>query len=152
MFNSQFFLGTAMIIGTVLFHIAGLVVLAAVLKRFKRRSGQPQPRVHSFGILCLALFAIIFLHTAEGWSWALAYYLVGEFSQFTQALYFSFVTATTLGYGDLTLSPEWQLFGTFESMGGLILFGASTAFLMEVCRSAFYEEFHDYAHDKDTTR
>ena len=60
-----------------------------------------------------------------------------EFDELQPSLYFSVVTATTLGYGDVTLSERWQLLGTFEAMGGLILFGASTAFLMELMRHLF---------------
>ncbi len=77
------------------------------------------------------------MHTVSAWAWAFVYLVLGEFSELTQALYFSVVTATTLGYGDLTLSEEWQLLGSFEAMGGLVLFGASTAFLLGVTRSWF---------------
>ena len=62
---------------------------------------------------------------------------VGEFDQLAKALYFSVVTSTTLGYGDVTLSESWQLLATFEAMGGLILFGASTAFMLAVMRKLF---------------
>ncbi len=53
------------------------------------------------------------------------------------ALYFSVVTSSTLGYGDITLTGRWQLLANFEAMGGLILFGASTAFLNAITRSWF---------------
>ena len=49
------------------------------------------------------------------------------------------VTATTLGYGDITLSEEWRLLGAFEAMGGLILFATSTAFLMRAVRNVMDE-------------
>ena len=50
------------------------------------------------------------------------------------ALYFSVVTSTTLGYGDMLLSERWRLLSTFEAMGGLILFGVSTAYLLALLR------------------
>ena len=50
------------------------------------------------------------------------------------ALYFSVVTSTTLGYGDMLLSERWQLLSTFEAMGGLILFAVSTAYLLALLR------------------
>ncbi|MEM9322914.1 MAG: ion channel [Pseudomonadota bacterium] len=52
------------------------------------------------------------------------------------ALYFSVSTATTVGYGDIILTPAWQVLGTFESMSGLILFGASVGVAVP-CNSAF---------------
>ncbi len=63
--------------------------------------------------------------------------VLGEFDSIERALYFSIVTSTTLGYGDITLSEQWQLLSTFEAMGGLILFGATTAFLLGVMRDIF---------------
>lgn len=56
---------------------------------------------------------------------------VGEFDK---ALYFSVVTATTLEYGNLTVSKQWRLLASFEAMGGLILFGAGTASLFAMTR------------------
>ena len=84
-----------------------------------------------------SLLWIIALHTIEIWLWALTFMLLGEFADLSTALYFSTVTATTLGYGDLVLSPDWQLLGSFEAMGGLILFGASTAFLLALVGRVF---------------
>jgi voltage-gated potassium channel Kch len=78
-------------------------------------------------------------HTIEAWCWAALFLYLGEFSELRQALYFSVVTSTTLGYGDIILSERWQILGTFEVMGGLILFGTSTAFLLELMRRLFKE-------------
>ena len=52
-------------------------------------------------------------------------------------MYFSVVTTTTLGYGDFTLSDRWRVLASFQAIGGLILFGASTAFLFEIIRRLF---------------
>ena len=49
-----------------------------------------------------------------------------------RALYFSTVTFTTLGYGDITLLPRWQLISAFEATNGIVLFGVSTAFIFTV--------------------
>lgn len=140
MIDLHFALGTALVIVSVMFHIAGLILTSRSLLVISVRSNSFRPVRRQFLLLTVALFAIVSLHTAEGWAWAAVYYLVGEFDSFSTALYFSFVTSTTLGYGDITLSPEWQLFGTFESMAGLILFGASTAFLIEVNRRVFFDD------------
>ncbi len=88
-------------------------------------------------MLGASVLAILLIHFFEAWIWAAIYYSVGEFTNIAQAVYFSVVTATTLGFGDITLSEQWQLISSFEAMGGLILFGASTAFLIEVIRHFF---------------
>jgi voltage-gated potassium channel Kch len=90
-------------------------------------------------LMGVAVLVVIGIHTVEAWGWALVYYLLGEFNEIAQALYFSVVTSTTLGYGDVTLSKDGRLVGSFEAMGGLILFGAGTAFLLRVVGHLFQD-------------
>ena len=94
-------------------------------------------------VLAIAVFGIILLHSAEAWAWAFIYVWLGEFADVNEAVYFSVVTATTLGYGDITLSPTWRFLGSFEAMGGLILFGASTAFFLGVMKYLFDDRISD---------
>lgn len=133
MFGGQLILGTLVIAISVVFHVSALIGLASWLEKQKTSTG----RVHDLVVLLGAVFYIIAIHTLEAWGWAALFYYLGEFSDFTRALYFSVVTSTTLGYGDIILSERWQLLGTFEAMGGLILFGTSTAFFIEVMRRLF---------------
>lgn len=133
----QLLLGTFIVIGCALFHAVGLVSAFALLQRIESRTEhwREQPRIVL--ILGLAVLLIVLVHTAEVWAWALIYFLVGEFEVFETALYFSAVTSTTLGFGDITLSEDWRLMSSFEGMSGLILFGASTAFLIALTRRIF---------------
>ena len=138
MLGKQLMYGTSIIVLTVIFHVVCLVLLVKLIQRLF--GGQHSPSASgSVALLSFAVFGIIAIHTVEAWAWAAIYMAIGEFAEISQALYFSLVTATTLGYGDVTLSPQWQLLGTFESMGGLILFGASTAFLLQLMRRVFLE-------------
>lgn len=54
------------------------------------------------------------------------------FGTLEEALYFSTVTLTTLGYGDITLDEQWRLFASLEAANGIILFGWSTALIFAV--------------------
>lgn len=47
-------------------------------------------------------------------------------------LYFSTVTFTTLGYGDVTLDAGWRLFASIQAAVGTIMFGWTTAIVMAV--------------------
>lgn len=131
----QLTIGTGLVIVCVVFHVAGLVYLTDLIRNTSDKLMKRSRHVRSVIVLNIAVLGIIFLHTAEIWLWALVYVQLGEFSSFAQSLYFSGVTATTVGYGDVTLSEDWQLLATFEAMGGLILFGASTAFFFELMRN-----------------
>ncbi len=48
------------------------------------------------------------------------------------AFYFSAVTYTTTGYGDLVLPNEWRLVGGVEALTGILMCGWSAAFFFAV--------------------
>ena len=89
------------------------------------------------GVLVLTIVGLFLMHTVEIWSWAALYVWLGEFESFERALYFSTVTFTTLGYGDITLQERWRLLSGVEAVNGIMLFGVSTAFLFAVMRRLF---------------
>ena len=80
--------------------------------------------------MVLTVLGLFLAHTIEVWLWAGAYFATGAVPSFEDALYFSTVTFSTLGYGDITLSPEWRLFSSLEAVNGFLLIGWSTAFLV----------------------
>ncbi|GAA6192614.1 hypothetical protein NBRC116597_25350 [Phaeobacter sp. NW0010-22] len=53
------------------------------------------------------------------------------------ALYFSLVTYTSLGYGDIVLGPGLRIFGAFASVAGLLAFGLSTAYMVALMTRLF---------------
>ena len=75
---------------------------------------------------------IIVLHLAEITLWAGFYVWQHAMSDLQSALYFSAVTYTTTGYGDLVLPQEWQLLGGVEALTGILMCGWSTGFFFAV--------------------
>ena len=69
-------------------------------------------------------------HTVQVWLWAWALVGVGTLRDWNSAIYFSLVSYTSLGYGDVILGPGARIFGAFSSVTGLLFFGISTAFLV----------------------
>ena len=137
--NGQLLIGTLIIVAMVIFHVACLVYLARWVEPFKLKLQKSQAIFGLIAVIGCAIFAIISIHTIEAWGWAVIYYTLDEFNNFHDALYFSVVTSTTLGFGDFTLSSEWQLLSAFEAMGGLLLFGFSTAFLIHLIQSLLFQ-------------
>ncbi len=77
------------------------------------------------------LAVILFLTTlVEATIWASSYLAVGAFDSFEPALYFSMVTFTTLGYGDIVLNEAWRLMASFQAGIGVIMFGWTTALII----------------------
>lgn len=137
MLHKQITFGTIVIIIVVVFHVVCLVALVDFLHWLSSSYVFWQTQLGTICLLAVTVLTIIGIHTVEAWAWALIYLKLGEFKELTKALYFSVVTCTALGYGDITLSQRWQLLSTFEAMGGLLLFGASTAFLIGFMQSIF---------------
>jgi hypothetical protein len=54
------------------------------------------------------------------------------------SLYFSAVTYTTTGYGDLVLPKDWRLVGGVEALTGILMCGWSTGFFVALV-SRLYE-------------
>jgi Ion channel len=75
---------------------------------------------------------IILLHLVEITVWALFYVWKGAMADLQSSLYFSAVTYTTTGYGDLVLPKEWRLVGGVEALTGILMCGWSTGFFFAV--------------------
>jgi hypothetical protein len=87
--------------------------------------------------ICVAGWMIL-LHLGEITVWALFYFSRGAIADPQSALYFSAVTYTTTGYGDLVLPEEWRLVGGVEALTGILMCGWSTGFFFAVV-SRMYE-------------
>ena len=62
--------------------------------------------------------------------WAWVYRQVGAIKGREASLYFSGITFTTVGYGDITLAKCWQLLSVGEAVNGVLMAGWSTAQLI----------------------
>lgn len=77
------------------------------------------------------LYALV-AHLLEIAFWAVLLVFCREFSDFDTAYYHSAVNYTSLGYGDILMSPSWRLLGPLETANGMLLFGVSTAMIFAV--------------------
>ncbi len=81
-----------------------------------------------------ALF-LLSLNFLEAIIWGFTYYLlpgITEFETLEKAIYFSLVTFTTLGYGEITISSSGRILSGFEAMNGVLLLGWTTAMMFSV--------------------
>ena len=80
---------------------------------------------------------IILLHLVEIAVWAFFYAWDHGMPDLPSAFYFSAVTYTTTGYGDLVLPNEWRLVGGIEALTGILMCGLSTAFFFAVVSNVY---------------
>jgi hypothetical protein len=106
----------------------GLQVVSALLTR--RAVGTS---VWRNGLATLMFIMILWMgHLAQMTVWAAVFVAVREFDAFEPAFYHSAVNYTTLGYGDIVMSPHWRLLGPQEAAGGMLAFGWSTAAIVTI--------------------
>lgn len=72
--------------------------------------------------------------TISVWLWAFTFHLLGVFSGLEEAMYFTLVTFTTVGYGDLLMPDHWRILGGLAAANGVLNFGLMTAFMVEALR------------------
>lgn len=145
----QLALATLVVGVTVVLHLAGLALLLAILRRYRRASRRYLVILLNGGAILVAAFGLFALHSAEIWIWAGIYQLLGAFTDFEHALYFSTSTYVTIGYGDVVLPPGLRILGALEGASGIILIGWSTAFFFSIVdRMKLLERSFDTDHGR----
>jgi len=134
---SKLVIGWSLMALCVAIHAAGVT---AVLPRVRRQATSAK-RFGAWTWLSVRLAGwIIVLHLVEIMLWAVLYVWTLAMPDLQSALYFSAVTYTTTGYGDLVLPPEWRLLGGIEALTGILMCGLSTGFFFAVFARMFQAE------------
>jgi hypothetical protein len=106
-------------------HATGVTWLLGHL----RRRVSPRYNFWRFTGMCIRLAAwMIVCHLVEITVWAALYVWAAAMPDPSSAFYFSAVTYTTTGYGDLVLPQDWRLAGAVEALTGILMCGWSAAF------------------------
>ena len=128
---------------TVLIHGIGTTAwLHWLMRHFAKgaSSGGPQFTMRTIILTAIVLTA---LHVAEIMVWAIGYLVMvpdEQLNTLEAAFYFSAVTFTTLGYGDITLDSAWRLLSGIQAINGILLVGWSTAFIFAVLQRSWQSE------------
>lgn len=137
-----------MVCATVVIHFIGLLLLLRILRYRAHHFFRHESTLLHGALILFVVLGIVVIHTVEIWFYAIVYLAIGALNDLESALYFSTVTFASLGYGDITLSKSWRLFGSIEAANGLILFAWSTAFLFSVTSRLRTLE-HDWLEQRD---
>lgn len=130
----QMMIGALVVSATVAVHAEVLSSLSRRLPWLVNLSHKWHPRIADTGLIIIAVHVILFAHTLEVLLWAMALLMTGAVSGIEPAVYFSLVCFTTLGFGDITLPTEWRFLSAILGANGFLLFGWSTAYMVEFIR------------------
>jgi Ion channel len=114
---------------TMFVHVLPLGATVTIVRREKRLGLEGVSFWGDFFIVALIILLSLAAHLIEIALWAAVFMICGEFGEFGIAFYHSAVNYTTLGYGDLIMSPKWRLLGPLEAADGIMMFGVSTAMI-----------------------
>jgi len=116
-------IAAALVAVTVAVHAAGFALVLATL--VKRHLAPPATFVPIAWLLVRLAWLLILIHLMEISVWALFYRWQHCLGDAESAFYFSGVTYTTLGYGDIVLPPQWRLLAPLEALTGILMCGLS---------------------------
>ena len=130
-------IGSGLLVLTTFIHASAMVAaIGWVTRAHVLRLKEPhwkKARVVAKLVLTMLLASLL-----ESGLWAVTYLLLGAITGVERALYFSTVTFTTLGFGDVVLEGRWRLLAAMEAANGIILFGWTTAVIVAAVQRVYF--------------
>jgi len=132
--------GSLAVLCTILIHALALMSSVKLFRREGRLGLAGSGFLPDLGITVLTISFALVAHLVEVALWAALFVICGEFKSLAIAFYHSAVNYTTLGYGDLIMTPSWKLLGPLEAADGALMFGVSTAMIFTIAQSLVTKE------------
>ena len=126
-----FIINAAIVALAVMFHYEVLMGFSLLL---------PKLKIHARFRLAIGIVGALLAHVIETWIFAVAYFLLIKDSHFgsfsglehptlLDCAYFSIVTYSSLGYGDMVPVGEIRFLAGMEALTGLVLIAMSASFM-----------------------
>jgi hypothetical protein len=137
-------LALALLAACVIIQSVGMLLLIHWLARI-RYVLESRSTLRRAGVLLRLFVWIVFLHLTQVGLWAVVFWQAGQLPTAEAALYFSLVTYTTIGFGDLVLGPGWRVLAGIEGLTGILLVGWSTAFVFAIVHRMYehWRQLHE---------
>ena len=139
---SNIAIGAILILLTTAVHAGGMSLALRSIRNHATVAGSRLhlSRVFEVGRVVLIMYLVAIV---EVLIWGAAYIVLGIVEGIEKAIYFSAVTFTTLGYGDVVLDGSRRLLSAIEAVNGIIMFGWSTAIVIAVVQRVYSRQEAD---------
>ena len=134
MLGEEIFMGAGMMVVTTIIHamfmVAGIRVTEWKVSRFGQARSETKRAVLISAFTVWMFLAIVI----EAWLWAVLYLVhpgITVLPGLETSFYFSMVTFTSLGYGDIVLPGKWRTLASIQAANGVIVFGWTTALIFD---------------------
>jgi len=135
--------GAIAVVCTIFIHALAAGAAVNFVRREKRLGRAGASFWMDVSIVALAIFVLLVAHLIDIALWAILFLACGEFHEFGIAYYHSGVNYTTLGYGDIVMSPSWKLLGPLEAANGMLMFGVSTGMIFALIQRLIQSRYVD---------
>jgi voltage-gated potassium channel Kch len=135
--------GLGMMLLTIIIHALFMVSGARVAKWRRSRFGDVASESAKATLVSLLTAWLFLAIVLEATLWALLYLfhpLITKIPDLETAFYFSMVTFTTLGYGDVVLAGQWRTLASIQAANGVIIFGWTTALIFYFIQQIYTRE------------
>jgi len=136
-------LGAITSVGTICIHAVPLSATVSVVRHERKLGRAGSGFWIDMEIVARSILYALVAHLLEIALWAVVFLACGEFSDFGIAYYHSAVNYTSLGYGDMLMTPSWRLLGPLETAIGMLMFGVSTAMIFALIQRLVEIRFVD---------
>lgn len=127
----QLLLGSTLVCTTIFVEVCFIGIAVVTFTKIGKRLATGRKLLKLILSLLSVVLWILAAISIGVWIWAAAFLMLDQFQDIETALYFSVVSMTTLGYGDIVIGEEWRLLSGLIAANGLILFSLATAFFIE---------------------
>jgi hypothetical protein len=122
----------ALISACVAIHGAGMILGLRWIRLTAPKHGHHFTLPAMFWIIVRVVYGLFLLHILQILVWAGCYEWVGCFPDFSTSFYYSAMSYSTVGYGDVVPQENWRILGSIEAVTGVLMFGWSTGVLFSV--------------------
>jgi ion channel len=135
--------GASAVTCTIFIHALAVIATVSFVRHERKRGRVGAGFWVDLAIVVVAISVALVSHLIEIASWAVLFVICREFPNFGVAYYHSAVNYTTLGYGDVIMTPSWRMLGPLEAANGMLMFGVSTAIIFAVIQRLIQTRFID---------
>jgi len=124
---------------TTAIHASGMLLVVRMVLSKEEKSASRKRLMHLYSVAGVVLLMFL-ISVIEVLAWSLTYLWLGALESLEKATYFSMVTFTTLGYGEIVLDGQWRLLASFEAANGIIMFGWTTAIVLAAVQRIYFHK------------
>ena len=124
---------------TTAIHASGMLLVVRMVLPKEEKSASRKRLMHLYSVAGVVLLMFL-ISVIEVLAWSLTYLWLGALESLEKATYFSMVTFTTLGYGEIVLDEQWRLLASFEAANGIIMFGWTTAIVLAAVQRIYFNK------------